>query len=1030
VASRPSGDIPDDGLRPDQPIRPYLARTEVIPRVGAVLTNRTDRCPECGLTMPAAEVPAHLIARHTYVDVFGILLPLPAALASLWDRVFARGDVHANKRLCQILKPAPGQATDPPPYVAALEAELVRRGETLFASRYQELPRLINCLCQSDAARPYFRHLLQSGNARVREVGRELLLAEAGAILAGNAVTAGEVRAWLDRLCPSDDVWDKIRLGQRLARFGVNEAALKACLRQLREERPVACPECGAAVAQGQLETHLRQIHHIYQVHGARLSVDEAVTALLDAVCAPTPDTLAWETLELLARDEYSSRAEEFLATRLVRTLQDQGRERRERVLPAVVETLTTHDRASALAGALAAIAASVAHHLALALTPHLTTPLPRDLVIVLQPLLGSKRVPEDVRLAAASALLRTTGTEGRPARAVLRALTARSGKARAVDRLRHLEQLTGKAAAIDELCTRLEEKIRLRCPRCDTQARRKEMIQHLWTAHGLLLYGRRVREPWQLVEDLILEYQARGDAQLLERCRTLGEFLDHARGLERVYRLFLAKGLHDVEAREALLNQARQGRGSLCPHCFAFVPVLADAAPRQLDQAHGRLWGHGYGAGVSETGYVPRLDVYSPSNMLARGREPGQWCTCPTTLWLLAGPPVLVALALAWVVPPPDPALPRPGLGLLLAALVAGLGVQIWCWQRRKPLERAIDHAWRLLPPQLHTAGFARPDAEFLADLALSSIGRGRPEVRAEALERMLKVTEKATADNACPVALLAALRRLVIEDAVVLGDDPIVLVAAQVGRCFEAELPLVFAEHLLADWESDWWTTANLTRLRVLLSDRAFEAGLEVRDLREASRTAPALGGVLLTADEDELARLRLLWSLRPRRPWGRWSDASTVFEQAADPDPSHNLLGQYPDLLLADLELPAVLLCGGGLVFQGTLFTAPPRVLEVKARRNFEGVDFELVLGDLRLRFATDPTPLVKRLEYWFRYHFGDFLPQVDTVYDWQAPGQARKMRLREAVRCPECRRQVLARVGAVGRAVDDAGAKGGG
>src|SRR5262249_54798585 len=155
------------------PVRPYLARTEVIPRLGVpVLSNRTDRCPECGLTLPAAEVAAHLIARHTYVDVFGILLPLTAAVASLWDRVFARGDVQANKRLCQLLKPAAGHATDPPPYIAALEAELARRGETLFASRYQELPRLVHCLRQSDAARPYFRHLLQSGNARVREVGR------------------------------------------------------------------------------------------------------------------------------------------------------------------------------------------------------------------------------------------------------------------------------------------------------------------------------------------------------------------------------------------------------------------------------------------------------------------------------------------------------------------------------------------------------------------------------------------------------------------------------------------------------------------------------------------------------------------------------------------------------------------------------------------------------------------------------------------------------------------------------------------
>jgi hypothetical protein len=387
-----------------------------------------------------------------------------------------------------------------------------------------------------------------------------------------------------------------------------------------------------------------------------------------------------------------------------------------------------------------------------------------------------------------------------------------------------------------------------------------------------------------------------------------------------------------------------------------------------------------------------------------------------------LAGPPVFAACLLAWLLPFADarPWVPR----LLLAALAAAVGVLAWWRWRPGPLDRAVDHAWRLLPPRLFATGFARHEAEFLAGLALSSVGRGRPEARVAAVEPVLIVLEKAVAANACPVAFLAAVRRLAIEDAAATGEDPIALVAAQVGRCFEAELPLIFAEHLLAGWKSTWWTAANLARLRVLLCDRAFEAGLEVRDLREASRSAPALGSVLEGGGADHLARLRLLWSLRPRRPWGRWSDASTVFELAADPEPSRNLLGDYPDLLLADLKLPAVLVCGGGVVFQAARFTEPPRLLEVKARRTFEGMDFELVVGDLRLQFITDPTPLVKRLEYWFRYQFGEFLPQVDAVYDWQAPGQARKMRLREAVRCPECRRPVLARIGAVGRPLDDA------
>jgi hypothetical protein len=1021
VAKEPRGNTPDDDPGP-QRARPYIARTEVLPRAGARLPpDRTDHCPECGETFPAAGVPGHLIARHGYVDVFGILLPQPAAVAALWDRVFARGDVHANKRLCQILKPADPRG-DPPPYIAGLEAELIRRGEGLANSHHRDLPRLVRCLRHSDAARPYFRHLLQSADARVREVGRELLLAEAGEILAGEHVTAAEVRAWLDRLCPGDDVWDKIRLGRRLTRFGVNPTALKECLRQLREERPVACPECGAAVAQGLLETHLRQAHHIYQVHGVRLSLEEAVAALLAAVCSPSPDASAWETLEVLAHDEYGTRAETFLATELVRRLQDDARRRQELPVAVLAEMLATQACAPALSAALAEVQSSRAHHLALAVATHLPGPLSRDLVLALQPLLGSKRVPEDVRLTAAAALLRTTGPRGANAREVLRALTNRSSKVRAVDRLRRLEGLTGKLRVIDDLCTRLEQKIRLRCPRCDTQARRPEMIRHVWTEHGLLLYGRRVREPWQLVDDLIKDYQAGGGIELLERCRTLGEFLDPVRGRERVYRRLLAHGLHDVEAREALLHQARHGGGSLCPHCYSFVPVPEDVLAQPLSESHGRLWALGHGAGVSEVDCVPCLDVYTPGRVQFHGREPGQWCTRPAALLLLVGPPVLAACVLAWLLPFADARswVPR----LLAVALAAAVGVGFWWRWRPGPIDRAVDHAWRLLPPRLFATGFARQEAEFLAGLALSSHGRGRPEAREPALEPVLIILEKAVAANACPVAFLAAVRRLAIEDAAATGDDPIALVAAEVGRCFEAELPLIFAEHLLAGWKSSWWTPANLARLRVLLCDRAFEAGLEVRDLREASRSAPALGGVLEGTDPNHLARLRLIWSLRPRRPWDRWSDAATVFELATDPDPSRNLLGEYPDLLLADMKMPAVLVCGGDVVFQARRFPAPPRLLEVKARRTFEGMDFELVVGELRLPFVTDPTPLVKRLEYWFRYHFGDFLPQVEAVYDWQAPGQARKMQLREAVRCPECRRPVLARIGAVGRPLDEA------
>src|SRR5262249_37925921 len=159
---------------------------------------------------------------------------------------------------------------------------------------------------------------------------------------------------------------------------------------------------------------------------------------------------------------------------------------------------------------------------------------------------------------------------------------------------------------------------------------------------------------------------------------------------------------------------------------------------------------------------------------------------------------------------------------------------------------------------------------------------------------------------------------------------------------------------------------------------------------------------------------AQLRLLWSLRPRKPWGRWSQAVTVFELALDAEAGAALLARQPDLLLADLPAPAILLCGRGVVFQDQVFLSAPRTVEARARRNFEGIEYELVVGDIRLRFASDPTPLVDRLERWFLWHFNDFLPQTAGVFGWKAPAQAHRMRLREAVHCPECGRPLLARL----------------
>src|SRR5439155_904069 len=278
--------------------------------------------------------------------------------------------------------------------------------------------------------------------------------------------------------------------------------------------------------------------------------------------------------------------------------------------------------------------------------------------------------------------------------------------------------------------------------------------------------------------------------------------------------------------------------RASLCPDCYALVPVPPEAPRLPLNVWRGRVSLRGYRVEVADDGLFTHLEIETPAGV-ERRLEPGRWLTRRGAAVLLAGPPVALA-------------------------------------------EKAV------------AAG-------------------------GEAVER------------------LADLRRLAIHDAAREGEDPVPLVVAEVARCFEGRLSFAYAERLLEGWESDWWTPANLARLRVLLCDRAFEAGFEVRNLLEAGRAAPTLGAVLEAENRRPLAWLRLLWSLRPRRPWDHCGKAVTGFEVAESAEQAR-LLGDHPDLLLLQEGVGAwgpaaesVLVGGGGLVFGNVLFTERPGQVE---------------------------------------------------------------------------------------------------
>ena len=94
--------------------------------------------------------------------------------------------------------------------------------------------------------------------------------------------------------------------------------------------------------------------------------------------------------------------------------------------------------------------------------------------------------------------------------------------------------------------------------------------------------------------------------------------------------------------------------------------------------------------------------------------------------------------------------------------------------------------------------------------------------------------------------------------------------------------------------------------------------------------------------------------------------------------------------------------------------------PRSIEVKAHPNYE-----LIVGDRRFEFTRDPEELVSRLERWLRYHFGEFLPQAKHVLGWRSPGLPPTFRLQKTVPCPECRRELLPRIGDLAVLVEEPG-----
>jgi hypothetical protein len=266
--------------------------------------------------------------------------------------------------------------------------------------------------------------------------------------------------------------------------------------------------------------------------------------------------------------------------------------------------------------------------------------------------------------------------------------------------------------------------------------------------------------------------------------------------------------------------------------------------------------------------------------------------------------------------------------------------------------------------------------------------------------------------------------------------GVDPVELVVEQVKRCFQGDLPLSFAQHLLEEWTWSGFRKELRARLRLRLCEQAFESGFEVRNLLDAGQTAPALGAVLGCSAPRKLAALRLVWSQRSSGSWWRLGKVQTAFELATPK--RERELGEYPDVVLwqenpdfpirssaeesgsnSKFQSARIAMTTSGVWLQGELFTSQPRIVEVRTRKR----NGELRLGDRRFVGECDMEALARHMERWFRYTFHEFLPQLSKVEAWQSADRSALLKVWGAVGCPECGRFMLPQVGDLGLPVDE-------
>ena len=633
-----------------------------------------------------------------------------------------------------------------------------------------------------------------------------------------------------------------------------------------------------------------------------------------------------------------------------------------------------------------------------------------------IKPLLGEGRLLAMCRQDAVAGLLRH-GADAPDADArayeILSAYAAAANK-RALEQLRDLEDRLGKSAALDRLQSEITDQIPMTCPSCQVKLPRRDMARHLWDKHRLVLDGLRAREPWRVIEDWVVDYRMEKDPALLKRCTELAADADGDDGALRLFQLMLQHGVDEPQARQLVLEQAGHEHATVCPRCFHLEPVPEPDELEPLAWEAGEYLGHGYRLSASERGPIPAITITAEEEIVYSGREPGRWLTRLGAALVCFVPIVLASFLVMKLIA----AAGTSGLVLFLLALVCGLvlaGVVYLFWPSSRPKrERLIDAAWTLLVPHLLDEKLTPARASFLGSLALASQGRGSAAARALVLEDCQHAFSKNNNPKLLPAQ--SALVRLRLDDLVNEDEDPFPALLEVIRACLQGKRPLALMDNLLAELTgADGWGKARKARLKVLLAEAMFSAGIELRDLPDLAQAYPALATILDIQNANVLVGMRYLCSLESSRPWDSIGAAQTIFELAGEFEQTEALANKYPGLLLSATGKP-IFLTVRGLWCQDICMQEKPRPLEVHKLPGKDG--YQLILGPDHIWFGQSPDELAEELKEWVTFYFNEFVPGLKKCPVRRGGDGMKKLSARNAVACGHCGTEFLPKLAAVG------------